>query len=589
MEDTQTPPPRTTIALCMIAGNEEALIERCLDAFAPAFDLLCLVQAIGSQEPDRTLDLAEAWCERNAKRYAMATYQNAPSAAQWAHVDDFSAARNLAFSMADTDWIFWTDCDDLVAPASDIAELRRIVAERPDVGVFLFPYEVPGTNKAPFRERLFRRELAPTWRFPVHENVMVTAKTTTRSCPDPVWLHAPLPHKASSASRNLAILQHALRDVATQLYYVHQEHFYAQNRAGARQWGEMALQFPNLHDSFRYEALLNLGKLAETPAQAADYFARAHTVLPQCREALAGLAYSAFEQGDLYRADQFSAALLRLPEPPPDRRPWTHETKWYRWAGIDLRARILRARGLVAEADSLIAREWGPPVISLIHATRGRNQQAWQCRERWLSAASDATRIEHILCVDQDDAEACTFARQFPHAIAPVDASPASCVRAWNAGAHMALGNVLVQLSDDWMPCWGWDQLILEALKGQLESPRVLAIFDGHRRDDLLCMAICTRARWEQQGRELFSPDYLSVYSDNEFSYRAWRDGVVVDARDRIQFQHLHPAFGHAAWDATYAHSNHPARYAQGRATFLERNPDADPAIWAPEPKPLPA
>jgi hypothetical protein len=86
-------------------------------------------------------------------------------------------------------------------------------------------------------------------------------------------------------------------------------------------------------------------------------------------------------------------------------------------------------------------------------------------------------------------------------------------------------------------------------------------------------MDIMSRDRWVKQGREMFSPEYESMYSDNEFSVRAFADGVVIDARDRITFTHLHPAFGNAANDATYAHTNAPERYARGLETFKRRNP----------------
>ena len=89
-------------------------------------------------------------------------------------------------------------------------------------------------------------------------------------------------------------------------------------------------------------------------------------------------------------------------------------------------------------------------------------------------------------------------------------------------------------------------------------------------------MAICTRARWEKQGGELFDPEYESVFSDNEFSHRAWRDGVVIDARKRIEFIHTHPAFQSAPMDATYEHNNKRERYERGNETFKRRNPDAD-------------
>jgi len=150
-----------------------------------------------------------------------------------------------------------------------------------------------------------------------------------------------------------------------------------------------------------------------------------------------------------------------------------------------------------------------------------------------------------------------------------------SCVAAWNLAAKKATGDIFVQLSDDWVPSMGWDAKILAecAAKDPAFDSFVIAINDGHRKDNLLCMAICSRARYEQQGRELFHEGYESMYSDNEYSARAWKDGVVIDARSRITFEHLHPAFGRAPMDKTYEHNNHPERYKAGKELFEQRNP----------------
>ncbi len=102
---------------------------------------------------------------------------------------------------------------------------------------------------------------------------------------------------------------------------------------------------------------------------------------------------------------------------------------------------------------------------------------------------------------------------------------------------------------------------------GATSRPRVLAVSDGHRTDDLLCMAICTRA-WVEHWGYLFHPAFLSMYSDNEFSERAWRNGHVIDARPRLTFEHFHPAFGGAAIDSTYAATNAQERYQQGERVW---------------------
>jgi len=87
-------------------------------------------------------------------------------------------------------------------------------------------------------------------------------------------------------------------------------------------------------------------------------------------------------------------------------------------------------------------------------------------------------------------------------------------------------------------------------------------------------MAILNRARLEAQG-ELFFEGYESVFSDNEFSHRAWADGVVIDRRASLVFEHAHPFFGKAEWDETYRRNNDENRYDRGRALFMARNPGA--------------
>ena len=181
-------------------------------------------------------------------------------------------------------------------------------------------------------------------------------------------------------------------------------------------------------------------------------------------------------------------------------------------------------------------------------------------RDAWLNAASDPTRVEHIFAVDSAD-------------VVSVVSTGKSCVAAWNLAAAKAQGDLLVQLSDDWVPSLGWDESLLAEVKDKnlARDEVVLAISDGTRKDDLLCMAILSRARYEKQGH-LFFEGYESVFSDNEFTHRAHKDGVVIDARDRLRFEHRHPVFGKAKMDETYAHNNTPERYKAGEALFKERN-----------------
>jgi hypothetical protein len=71
----------------------------------------------------------------------------------------------------------------------------------------------------------------------------------------------------------------------------------------------------------------------------------------------------------------------------------------------------------------------------------------------------------------------------------------------------------------------------------------------------------------------MFCPEYSALFSDNEFSYRAYSDHVVVDASDLV-FEHRHPIYNaQVPVDKTYSHQNDPARARIDRETFNRRNP----------------
>jgi hypothetical protein len=192
--------------------------------------------------------------------------------------------------------------------------------------------------------------------------------------------------------------------------------------------------------------------------------------------------------------------------------------------------------------------------------------QAVRTRMEWLRMADHPERVEHLFAADYNDETAEVFVR-FPTAFLTGDGGP---VAAWNAAAAASRGDVLLQLSDDWKPFRGWDTAILAAI-GDTSKPAVLAISDGHRTDDLLCMAILTRARYADQGY-LFHPEFFSMFSDNHFTDQAYADGVVIDAKD-IVIEHMHPAFGKGEMDETYARSNAPENYAAGLATYQRLKP----------------
>lgn len=560
-------------SLCVICGNEIEHIEAMLAAFSPAFDELSLVRAIGNKQPDETWQKAKDWCQANGKAFLFSEYRNDDSTRDWDHVDSFAKARNQAFMQATGDWLIWSDCDD---QAHGMDALRSMLTNVPqDVVMVRFLYDVRGTGKALFRERAIRSTCFHSgriWRHDVHENLLLNRGDKHLDLDGPTWVHAPKQIKRENRNRNLKILLNESKDAPTQYFYIHQEYYCSGAREQAIEYGKIALSFANLPLAFRYEALINCARLTPSVRESNSLLLEAHGVFPWCREALASLVLLSFQRKQYDRGVWWAERMLELREPLADKRPWTHEAKWYGWAGHDLAARAFRASGNAAMADVCQSRfhQGATPLLSLIHATRGRSSQAVQTRDCWLNAATNPARIEHIFAVDADDEVSVEMAQQF----ISVKSNKRSCVAAWNLAAKKARGSILVQLSDDWTPPLGWDDRLLEVIgnRDPLKEQFVVAPNDGFRSDDLLCMAILSRARYEAQGCEVFHEGYESVFSDNEFTHRAYKDGVVIDARAKLTFEHHHPAFGKGKMDATYAHNNSEERYKVGKALYEARN-----------------
>jgi len=609
------------ISLCMIVGNVGEYIERCLASFAPIADEICVVRAIGGLKPDRTLAIARekfgaktAEYKNKGKSYYVRDQDGADreyfpqhevgeivqvDPSTWPHVDNFAAARQQSFDMASGDYCFWCDSDDVLEEESvqcsvssvqkgktlSPAEIIREHAAKGEYEAFIFPYRIFGRGLIVPRERLVRRA-SGKWHSAVHEFFDFTQKPA-RAVEDQrvVVTHLPGNQKQGSNERNLRILRSIPEDQVSTglLYHMHLELILSGQITESVEVAERVLARPDLGTPEKYELFLNLAQVAE-PTEREALLHQAYMADPCRREALGLLATHAMNSCQPGRGMAYARqmAATRAPEIPD----WNDRPAAYGWVGDDIFAQALRANGMATEAEALRRRSLqlaGGPRIALVHATRGRPEQAAKARKEWLDQAERPDQVEHIFCIDGDDRESDPL-RRMHHVVSPKaeirnpkpepewpgrnpKSETGGCVAAWNLGVTMTQAPVIVQMSDDWTPLPQWDEIILERI-GDVKKPSVLAISDGHRTDQLLCMAICTRAYWRLDGY-LFHPKFTGVYSDNWFTEVAYRRNAVIEARD-VVFKHNHPAFGTADVDQTYAEQNAPARYAQGQKILEE-------------------
>jgi len=545
------------LSLCVIAGNVENQIERFLTAFMPVADEVIVVRATGWQvESDKTLAIAKK------KGCRTGEYWNNPEKT-WPHVDDFAAARNMACDMATGDWLMWADTDDIITPDS-VAQIRRLIEDIADKDVqgVLMRYVVPEDGVINWRERIWRRGSA-RWQNPIHECLHFNGDAKSMRFDGAEIVHASGKRHASRDERNLRILESIPEETRTvsQKFHVFQSFIALDRNAEAIPKAVEFVQLPDVGKNERYEAFFQLARLAEDSDTKKQMLNQALVTDPTRREAYGELGLANIPT-DAPAALGWTTAMGALSI--PQEAPWNLRRAYYSKLGVSLQAMALRANARTEEADALETNHFirAGAKISLLHATRGRPSKAWKTRMEWLRLASNPDAVEHIFAIDSNDAESLMLCI----ARCVVVSGNGGPVDAWNEAARHAKGEILVQLSDDFEPFQGWDTAIIDSI-GNTSKPAVLAVSDGHRTDSLLCMAILTRARYQAQGH-LFHPEFFSMFSDNWFTECAHRDDVVIDARDRITFEHLHPAFGKAEMDDTYARSNDTQNYARGAKIF---------------------
>lgn len=145
----------TTVALCLIAKNEERNLGRLLDSVQGCFDEIHLTDTGSS---DRTVEIA--------KEYGCHVHHF-----DW--VQDFSKARNYAFSHAKTDYITWLDCDDTLETKEGFLDFKKTM-HMADMWFAPYDYAHDATGRAVCtfsRERVIKNNGKFEWKFFVHEGL----------------------------------------------------------------------------------------------------------------------------------------------------------------------------------------------------------------------------------------------------------------------------------------------------------------------------------------------------------------------------------------------------------------------------------
>lgn len=143
----------------MIVKDEEKVLERCLKSANFFVDEIIIVDT-GSKDKTKKI----------ARKYTDKIFDF-----KW--VDDFSQARNFAFSKATMDFIIWLDADDVIEEnKKQFLELKKSLTSKIDVIMMKYNIAFDEDNNPIFsyyRERIVKNDRRFFWIDPVHEFMII--------------------------------------------------------------------------------------------------------------------------------------------------------------------------------------------------------------------------------------------------------------------------------------------------------------------------------------------------------------------------------------------------------------------------------
>lgn len=553
------------------------MIGRFLDSFLPHVDSLSVVRAIGNQEPDKTLEIAK---ERGC---LVGEYRNAEGH-EWPHVDDFAAARNQSFAMAPegTDFLMWADCDDLLSETA--AKVLRLLRDGRDPGadVIYAPYVTNASGSYARRVRLIKASAYDKWINAVHEDIEHKEGSKLIWSNELQVIHMPVNNKRGSVARNRRILEAIPEDKRTgrEWWFLFRECEIQQDIPKAMEAAIVATAREDLGDEEKFVAYQTIGRWIKNLEDAERPLLEAVRLMPHRREGYAELAKVHLARGSAAKALAYLNAMEGQSE--PNDPSWTHDASLFGWRAHDLKAVALSKAGHGKESDKL-RREYRKrhrPRIAVGHPTC-RPEQAIKIRELYLERAARPELVSYFFGVNEGDTAVVEAIKDYPHTVsAAVPEGHSSAVANYNAAAKAAAesAKIVLMAQDDCYPPHGWDEQIVQAMEPHKGRPAVLHVFDGFRKDQIMVLP-CFNWPYFAGRKWLFNPEFDGYWSDTEWSWRAYKEGVVKDGR-HIQFFHDHPLFTGAKSDAEYMRQQNPEAERRGREVFERVAPDAVAAGW---------
>lgn len=147
-----------TISACLIVKNEGDILDRCLSSI---HDLVDEIVIVDTGSTDNTKDVASKYTD---KIY------------DFSWIDDFSAARNYAFSLCTCDYIYSADADEYLDEENRRQFTNLMECLLPEIEIVQMHYHTISNNTVlnvqdEYRPKLYKRLRDWTWIDPIHETV----------------------------------------------------------------------------------------------------------------------------------------------------------------------------------------------------------------------------------------------------------------------------------------------------------------------------------------------------------------------------------------------------------------------------------
>lgn len=298
-----------TISVCMIVKNEEKNLAACLDCLQTIADEIVIVDT-GSTDATKEI----------AAKYTDKLYD-------FAWVDDFSEARNFAFSKATMDYIYSADADERLDEENQAKFLQLKEVLLPEIEIVQMYYcnqlehnTIYSFDKE-YRPKLYKRVRQFVWQERIHEAVALEPVVYDS---DIEIIHKPHGNHGSRDLRIFAkmieegeVLSKRLREIyAKELYIAGDVSDLEQAEAFFKTWVESTTDVDELKQASC--VLARWYRLAKNDAEFFKYALKA-TAMDSCSEMCYELGEYYFERKDLteasiwfYNAANETQALLSL-------------------------------------------------------------------------------------------------------------------------------------------------------------------------------------------------------------------------------------------------------------------------------------